>query len=252
MQSSQARAAKEIRKILKDLGIAASVTSKGYSMGDHVNIDLTNQPPAIVEQITKLTNKFQYGHFDGMIDLYEYSNTRDDIPQTKYLMVNNTFDDDIRQKAYEYLKDHYAGMENAPGKYSDAHEYYNKDMQIYATQQVNRLLYRNDDQNNDLWKHIGIKNEPIKIYLICESCGKTYGTLDKENICIYCNIETAILKTDTPEIMIAKKIIETGGNLSNKDVERAGYPFDTFLKLSQVSKKDLMANAMELLTGDQS
>jgi hypothetical protein len=34
-----------------------------------------------------MTDKYQYGHFNGMEDIYEYSNNNDAIPQTKYLFV---------------------------------------------------------------------------------------------------------------------------------------------------------------------
>ena len=162
MQSSQARTAKEIRELLKSLNIPASVTSKGYSMGDHVNVDLENQPPAIVEQIRKLTYKYQYGHFDGMIDMYEMSNCRDDIPQTKYLMIQNSWTDDIKQKAWEYVINHYAGFEDAPKLYKDSYQFYNKDMQAYGTQFVNRVLSNYSAQNDtELWHYVGIKNETI-------------------------------------------------------------------------------------------
>ena len=36
----------------------------------------------------KIVSKYQYGHFDGMNDIYEYSNSREDIPQAKYIHVN--------------------------------------------------------------------------------------------------------------------------------------------------------------------
>lgn len=33
--------------------------------------------------------KYQYGHFNGMEDLYEITNIRKDIPQTKHLFIKN-------------------------------------------------------------------------------------------------------------------------------------------------------------------
>lgn len=164
MQSSQARTAKEIRTLLKTLNISARVTSKGYSMGDHVRVELTNQPPKVVDQIKKLTGKYQYGHFDGMIDMYEYSNTRNDIPQTKYLMIENSFNDEIYEKAWQYLREHYGGMENAPEQYKDAFSYWNDNFQAHGSTLVGRIL-RNTGNLGDaeLWNILGIKNEPIKL-----------------------------------------------------------------------------------------
>ena len=60
-----------------------SVTSENFAGGNAVRIAWTDGPTG--EQIEKYTNKYQYGHFDGMIDCYEYSNNRDDIPQAKYI-----------------------------------------------------------------------------------------------------------------------------------------------------------------------
>ncbi len=163
MQSSQARTAKEIRVLLKSMNIPASVTSTCYAGGDSVRVNITNQPPAVVEQIKKLTNKYQYGHFDGMIDLYEYSNTRSDIPQTKYLMIENSFDDEYYEKAYQYIKEHYGGMETAPNHYKDAFSYWNDNFKAHGSTIVGRIL-RNTGNLGDaeLWKLLGIKNEPVK------------------------------------------------------------------------------------------
>lgn len=164
MQSSQARTAKEIRTLLKSMNIPARVTSTCFAGGDAVDVHLTNQPPEIIEQIKTLTAKYEYGHFDGMDDLYVYSNNRTDIPQTKYLMIDNSFDDEIYEKAWQYLKEHYAGMESAPEHYKDAFSYWNDNFQAHGSTLVGRIL-RNTDNLGDaeLWEVLGIKNEPVAI-----------------------------------------------------------------------------------------
>lgn len=85
--SSQAAAAKMIRKELKTAfpTVKFSVTSSSFSMGDDVHVSWTDGPTT--DQVNAITSKYQYGHFDGMIDLYEYSNKRTDLPQTKYVMT---------------------------------------------------------------------------------------------------------------------------------------------------------------------
>jgi hypothetical protein len=87
MKTTHARTAQEIRKILKKEfpTIKFKVTSESYSMGSSVRIEWTDGVTS--EKVDELVKKFQYGHFDGMQDLYEYSNSRDDIPQVKYVQT---------------------------------------------------------------------------------------------------------------------------------------------------------------------
>jgi len=84
-QTEHANAAKEIRKLLKRHfpNTRFSVTSKGYSMGDNVRVSWTDGPTDA--DVTALISRYEYGSFDGMTDMYNITNRRDDIPQTKYL-----------------------------------------------------------------------------------------------------------------------------------------------------------------------
>ena len=97
--SSYAKAAKAIRKELKINfpNIKFSITSQGYSGGDHVRVSYRNGVP--IEDIEKVISKYEYGHFNGMNDLYIYSNNRDDISQTKYLQIDREIDQSIRDAA---------------------------------------------------------------------------------------------------------------------------------------------------------
>lgn len=85
MNTTAAKAAKEIKTLLQKAypTVSFSVRSQNYSNGNSVSIRWNLGP--IEEDIYKLVSKFQYGHFDGMTDMYEYSNTRSDIPQSKYV-----------------------------------------------------------------------------------------------------------------------------------------------------------------------
>jgi hypothetical protein len=84
-KSTSANCAAAIREELKIAfpGIKFGVTSSNFSMGNSVSIKWMDGPTH--EQVTDITSKYQYGHFDGMNDIYENSNTRDDIPQSKYV-----------------------------------------------------------------------------------------------------------------------------------------------------------------------
>lgn len=88
-KTTHAQCAALIRKELKAAGIKASVTSESFSMGNAVNVALNNVAPEIREIADKICNKYQYGHFDGMTDCYEYSNKNDNIPQVKFVCVRN-------------------------------------------------------------------------------------------------------------------------------------------------------------------
>ncbi len=87
-KSEVARCAAEIRKIIKDAKIKASVRCKSYSMGDSVTVEIQEIiNPEIYNALKEELAKYQYGHFNGMEDIYENTNCIDEIPQTKYLFV---------------------------------------------------------------------------------------------------------------------------------------------------------------------
>ena len=103
MKTQSALAAKEIRTLLKKYFplIKFSVTSENYSGGDSVNVKYTNGVPT--REVEKLINKYQYGHFDGMTDMYEYSNSVEGMPQTKYLFVSREVSQEFRQSIKEKI-----------------------------------------------------------------------------------------------------------------------------------------------------
>ena len=119
-RSTQAQTAAMIRKHLKAHGIAARVTSESASMMTAVRVQLTGDPlPAARKEIETYCKQFQYGHFDGMIDMYEYSNGRDDIPQVKYITIDTQYSDEIKQEVYEYLCANFADFSDLSGNYVD-------------------------------------------------------------------------------------------------------------------------------------
>lgn len=94
--STQAAAAKAIRKELKAAfpTVKFSVTSESFSMGDAVRISWTDGP--MTKEVEAITGKYQYGHFNGMEDIYEHSNRRSDIPQTKYVQTSRHFSESVK------------------------------------------------------------------------------------------------------------------------------------------------------------
>ena len=109
--SNQAAAARDIRKELKQAfpGTKFRVTSSSFSMGDTVDVRWSNGPTT--EQVDAISDKYQYGSFDGMQDMYEYTNKRSDIPQTKYVMTQRELTDDVFPTCFEYIKKHFVGCD---------------------------------------------------------------------------------------------------------------------------------------------
>lgn len=107
-KTAAANCAAAIRAELKAafVGVKFSVTSDTFSGGNSVHIDWTDGPT--VKEVEAITSKYQYGHFNGMEDLYEDSNSREDIPQAKYIQEQRRMSDtakaDILAKN-EYLND---------------------------------------------------------------------------------------------------------------------------------------------------
>jgi hypothetical protein len=107
-----AQAAKLMRAELKKAfpSVKFSVRSSNYAGGDSVHVNWTNGPTR--DAVTEITDKYQYGHFDGMIDLYEYSNNIEGLPQVKYVLEQRTISDDVYEAKKDEIADEF-GIEDA-------------------------------------------------------------------------------------------------------------------------------------------
>lgn len=85
--STAAMAAAAIKTELQEKfpGIKFSVKSDTYSMGSSVRASWDDGPS--YDEVDSLISKYQYGHFDGMNDIYEMSNVNDSIPQAKHVFA---------------------------------------------------------------------------------------------------------------------------------------------------------------------
>jgi hypothetical protein len=99
-KSIHARAASEIRKELKKQfpGIKFTVRSESYSGGSSIRVRWEDGPT--IDSIDKIINKYQYGSFDGMTDMYNHDNVNNDISQVKYVFANR----DLSDKTMEDLR----------------------------------------------------------------------------------------------------------------------------------------------------
>jgi len=96
MKTIASQTAKEIRKELKKNfpETKFSVRSKTFAGGDSVNVDWTDG--VTEDQVNEIIKKYQEGHFDGMRDLYEYSNDRKDIPQVRFVFAERNLSEDFK------------------------------------------------------------------------------------------------------------------------------------------------------------
>ena len=101
-KSSHAAAAAAIKAELAKAfpHVKFSVRSDSFSMGNSVDISWQNGPT--VAQVEAISGKYQYGHFNGMEDIYETTNYRDDIPQANMNQLSK-----LLFKIYLYLKNRF-------------------------------------------------------------------------------------------------------------------------------------------------
>lgn len=114
--SSQAAAAQLIRKELKAAfpSIKFCVNSRSFSMGDAVDVRWMDGPT--VEQVDAFTDKYQYGRFNGMEDMYEITNRVEGLPQTKYVQTSRSMSPETRASIIKMISQKYAGCENFTGE----------------------------------------------------------------------------------------------------------------------------------------
>ena len=105
--SVQAQVAKIIRKELKKHGIKAKVRSDSGAMMTAVNINLEDEPPYVVKAVEDFAKKYKYGHFDSMQDMYIANNSKEEIPQVKYISVNVNYSRELKQQALDSITDYF-------------------------------------------------------------------------------------------------------------------------------------------------
>lgn len=106
-KTTHAAAAQAIRQDLKKAfpGVKFMVRSRSFSMGNSVDVEWTDGPTR--SEVDRIIGRYQYGHFDGMQDLYEYSNRRDDLPQAKYVSGSRSMSEEVRAELLAYVADRF-------------------------------------------------------------------------------------------------------------------------------------------------
>jgi hypothetical protein len=140
-KSTHSQVAASIRKHLKEKypKHLKSVTSSSFAGGNAVDVNLEDLPPKLYEEIGTFCNQFQYGHFDGMYDSYEYSNNRQDIPQVKYVQLHNDRSLEMTRKLINYANLYY-GLNDNPITEENYHSVYIEPLQIRGSELIHRVF----------------------------------------------------------------------------------------------------------------
>ena len=102
--SKHAQAAKEIRRFLKSQCLKARVKSDSYSMGSSVDIYFTDQDHDKIKAIRSEIEKWQYGNFNSMEDIYGNNNHQDDRTQVKYVIIHESYSEELKAKAWLWYR----------------------------------------------------------------------------------------------------------------------------------------------------
>ena len=124
--TGSAATAKAIKARLKKEfpGVKFSVTSDNFSMGNSVDINWTDGP--LFEQVDAITRQYQYGHFDGMTDSYEYRDINSSLgcPGAKYVHCNRKLSPEYKAQLQEVLEREFTPYHGdnhfAPFQYAEA------------------------------------------------------------------------------------------------------------------------------------
>ena len=87
-RSIQAQAAASIKAKMKAAGFKASVSSFSASMCNGVRVYCDEADYQHKEKINEICMPYQYGHFNGMEDIYEYSSMIPGLPQVKFVQIS--------------------------------------------------------------------------------------------------------------------------------------------------------------------
>lgn len=100
-----------LKKYLKEqFGIKTSIRSEFYAGG--CSLRVSYDMGADKKEVEKIVDKLQYGHFNGMIDLYEYSDDRTglvvdgyQLEDFKYVFVSQELPENLKYKLARLISD---------------------------------------------------------------------------------------------------------------------------------------------------
>ena len=87
--SDYAQVAKLLKQKGKELGLTLSATSQSFAGGNSVDVYVSKGSDTAIQELKDFSKQFVYGKFDGMTDYYDITNWNENIPQTKYLFIQD-------------------------------------------------------------------------------------------------------------------------------------------------------------------
>ena len=140
--TTAALAAKEIRKEIKAAfpAVAFRCTCDNYSGGDSVDVNIADQPYEVYKAIEQIVGKYQMGKFNGMEDIYEYSNRDSELPQVKYTFVRNEMTDTKKQEVFAKVRNYWCGGDALPESYDEARNIWFENTRCYVSELVWRTF----------------------------------------------------------------------------------------------------------------
>ena len=87
--SKAAQVAKLLKQKCKELELTLSATSQSFAGGNSVDVYVSKGSDKAIEELKDFSKQFVYGKFDGMTDYYDITNWNENIPQTKYLFIQD-------------------------------------------------------------------------------------------------------------------------------------------------------------------
>lgn len=138
MKTESAKTSQAIKSELKKAfpNVKFSVTSSNFAGGNSVDISYTDA--ILREKVEEITDKYQYGSFDGMTDCYNCDNSNDSIPQAKYVHVSRSMSDKIGAELLKEFQNDFKGAENL--NMNDYHE----DSRAYVSNIVYRMFIKRE------------------------------------------------------------------------------------------------------------
>lgn len=169
MATTAAQTAKAIRTELKSVfpGTKFSVTSENFSMGNAVRIKWTYGPTD--DEVKSVTDKYQYGHFNSMEDMYEMSNCSEDLPQVKFVTTRREYSEEAINEVMAELEI----TEDQKNEYNERFQSYNNEL-IYR--KLNKRSYLPETAENKL-ESVEIKGKKSILEIADEIHETVFGVL---------------------------------------------------------------------------
>ena len=131
--SQAAQVAKNIKQVAKKYDMKVTASSQYYAGGNSVRVKVLTGSDDDVKKLKDYSLMYEAGSFDGMNDIYNYDNVRDDIPQTKYLFIDDERIEYIVKNLQGNKFDNYTWK--VDGKEVSNYFHFAKDLQKVASNQ---------------------------------------------------------------------------------------------------------------------